>query len=314
MHAKAFVIQATAQLDEVIAEGLRRLLARAVNSRSLDAAALAPRAYAALQKYLLRDTPNAPPSELNQFLDDLHADDLCLIVACERGDDAAWRELIEKYQTMVRGVARSVSGSEDRAEELAQSIWAELHGLRARADGQPSGKLSYYSGRGSLGGWLQAVVRQLAIDAHRRESKLVQTETDADFDLLAHDVRDNGTAQSHGASHALPDPERAFAERESAEHAEEALARAISELNAEDRLLIKLYYFDELSLREAGAILGVHEATASRRLTRLHKGVRARVLTILIKDYGWSRQDATRWLIEASAHFEMNVEQLLAKE
>ena len=74
------------------------------------------------------------------------------------------------------------------ADDLAQSIWAELHGLKNRNDGRPAGKLSYYSGAGSLGGWLRAVVGQLAIDRHRREARLVQPEEDADLDRLTRDT------------------------------------------------------------------------------------------------------------------------------
>ncbi len=303
--------RATLHTSEIIAEGTRRLLARAADSRSLNVSDLAPRTNAALEKYLLRDVPDATPQQINEFFDTLHADDLCLIAACERVDEMAWRELIEKYGAMVRSVARTVSASEDKAEDLAQSIWAELHGLRVRADGTASGKISYYSGRGSLGGWLQAVVRQLAVDVYRKESKLVQTETDADFDTLA---RDNGKVSHMHASHSPPDPEQAFAERESAESLEESLTHAIGELNAEDRLLVKLYYFDQLSLREAGAILCVHEATASRRLARLHKDLRASVETMLIKDHGWSQREATHALANASAGLETNLESLLASE
>jgi RNA polymerase sigma-70 factor len=308
LHTKSFVSRTTSHTSELVAEGTRRILARAANSRALDVSALSKRTNAALQKYLLRDVPDAPPSQINEFFDALHADDLCLIAACEQGDDAAWRELIEKYGAMVRAVSRSVSPSEDKAEDLAQSIWSELHGLRLREDGKTHGKLGYYSGRGSLGGWLQAIVRQLAVDVHRKESKLVQTETDADFDSLA---RDNGNAAHSNSSRASLDPEQSFAAREIAETLEQSLARAINELTAEDRLLIKLYYFDKLSLREAGAFICVHEATASRRLTRLHKDLRARLEAILMKDCGWSQREASGALTSASADLEIDLESLL---
>jgi len=308
IHTKNYVSRTTSHTIELVAEATRRILARATDSRALNVAALSVRTNAALQKYLLRDAPDATTSQVNEFFDALHADDLCLIAACERGDEAAWRELIEKYGAMVRAVARGVSASEDKAEDLAQSIWAELHGLRLREDGKARGKLGYYSGRGSLGGWLQAIVRQLAVDAHRKESKLVQTETDSDFDTLA---RDNGNASHANILRSLPDPEQAFAERESSKTLEQAFAHAIDELAAEDRLLVKLYYFDQLSLREAGALLCVHEATASRRLTRLHKELRARVEAILTKEHGWSQREATRALKDASAHLEIDLESLL---
>jgi len=86
----------------------------------------------------------------------------------------------------------------------------------------------------------------------------------------------------------------------------------LSELDAEDRLLMKLYYFDGLRLREAGAVLGFHEATASRRLTRIHREVRARVETILMKEHGWTKMEATQSLAEVATHLQTEVEPILS--
>ena len=79
-------------------------------------------------------------------------------------------------------------------------------------------------------------------------------------------------------------------------------------------MLVKLYYFDGLRLREAGAVLGVHEATASRRLSRIHTEVRQRVESILMKERGWTREEMTRSLAEVSAHLETDVELMLTTE
>ncbi|HEV7844391.1 MAG TPA: sigma-70 family RNA polymerase sigma factor, partial [Pyrinomonadaceae bacterium] len=264
--------QRNAQTEKLLAEGTARLLARATDARALDADALLPRLRAALSKYLLAVEPDAPAAAVREFLDGLHADDLCLIVACERGDQSAWSDLVERFGATVRSAARQAAPNEDAAEDLAQSIWAELHGLRVREDGRPAGKIAYYSGRGSLGGWLRAVVGQLAIDQHRKSARLVQTEEDADFDRLARDSHHGD--EGFGLNASAPDPERALAENRAARDVEAALAEALGELGPVDRLLVKLYYFDGLRLREAGAVLGVHEATASRRLTRVHAEVR----------------------------------------
>jgi len=72
-----------------------------------------------------------------------------------------------------------------------------------------------------------------------------------------------------------------------------------------------LYYFDGLRLREAGAVLGVHEATASRRLTRIHGDVRQRVEAILMKEHGWTNAEAARSLSEVAAHLQTDVEPML---
>ncbi len=304
--------QTNAQTQRLVNEGAARLLARASDARGLDVEALASRVRAALDKYLLAHDADASAAAVGEFIDALHADDLCLVVACERGDQQAWGDLVAQYGVTVRSAARSASSNEDAAEDLAQSIWAELHGLRVRDDGRPSGKIAYYSGRGSLGGWLRAVVGQLAIDQHRKSSRLVQTELDTDFDRLA---RDSHQAEdSFSAAQAAPDPETALGEQRAAGDVEAALAKVLGELAPEDRLLVKLYYFDGLRLREAGAVLGVHEATASRRLTRIHGEVRERVETILMKEHGWTKGETARSLSEAALRLDSDLELMLTSE
>jgi RNA polymerase sigma-70 factor (ECF subfamily) len=306
------VSQTNAQTQRLVNEGTARLLARAADARGLDVEALAPRVRAALEKYLLAHDADAPAEAVSEFIAALHADDLCLVVACERGDQQAWGDLVAQYGVTVRSAARSASSNEDAAEDLAQSIWAELHGLRVREDGRPSGKIAYYSGRGSLGGWLRAVVGQLAIDQHRKSSRLVQTELDTDFDRLA---RDSHQAEdSFSAAQSAPDPETALGERRAAGDVEAALAKVLGGLAPEDRLLVKLYYFDGLRLREAGAVLGVHEATASRRLTRIHNEVRERVEAILMKEHGWTKVETARSLSEAALRLDSDLELMLASE
>lgn len=298
------------QIDQLILLGARRLLARATQHRGLNESVLADRLRASVAKYVLKASPAAPPADVNRFLDALHADDICLVSACERGDQSAWNDLVEGYGATVRSAARSASSNEEMADDLAQSIWAELHGLKARDDGRPAGKLSYYSGAGSLGGWLRAVVGQLAIDQHRRQARLIQPEEDADLDRMARDS--DADPEAFGMVQTSPNPEEALASERASADVEKALGLALADLDAEDRLLMKLYYFDGLRLREAGAVLGVHEATASRRLTRIHGEVRERVEGILMKEHGWTKTEATRSLAEIAAHLQTEVEPMLA--
>ena len=300
--------------EKLLRDGAAQILARAAEPRSLSPAMLLPRITATLEKYLLRDRPHASSPEIKEFLDALRADDLCLVIACECGDEAAWGDLMERYRATVLSAARSASAGESEAEELAQSVWAELYGLRReRAGSTQGGKLAYYSGCGSLGGWLRAVVGQLSVDRHRKSSRLVQTEEAADFDRMARESR--GDEDGFRTAPA-PDPEHALALKETTRALRAALQRAIKALPAEDRLLIKLYYFDGLRLREAGAVLGVHEATASRRLSRLHGEVRERVTKILVSEYGWTPQETTRAFAESAVtHLNADLGQALtAKE
>ncbi len=300
-----------AQIEKLFSQGAGRLLGRASDSRSLTSEALVPRIKAAVSKYLLKDDENASIEAISEFIERLQADDLCLIIACEQGNQEAWTDLVERFSPTVRSAARSASSNEEGAEDLTQSIWAELYGLRVREDGKPAGKLAYYSGRGSLAGWLRAVVGQLAVDQHRKQSRLVQTEEDSDFDRIIQDGREENEWSGHGG---VVNPELEISTKLAGAEMRKALAQSISGLSVEDRLLVKLYYFDGLKLREAGALLGVHEATASRRLTRIHVDLRGQVESTLIAEKGWSKQETERAFSDIGLHLEADIEPMLASE
>src|SRR5438552_7348256 len=149
---------------------------------------------------------------------------------------------------------------------------------------------------------------ELAIEQHRRQTKLVQAEEDSDLDRMA---RDDGDLDGAGAFQLSASPEELLTSNLASADVEKALGRALTELPDEDRLLMKLYYFDGLRLREAGAVLGVHEATASRRLTRIHGEVRQHVEAILMKEHGWTKAEAARSLSDVAAHLQTDVEPML---
>jgi RNA polymerase sigma-70 factor len=299
------------QVEKLLADGAKRLLAHVSDDYGVTQESLAVRIKTAVNKSLLKDDANAGLAAISDFIDKLQADDLCLIVACEHGNQKAWNDLVERFSPTVRSAARSASSNEEGAEDLAQSIWAELYGLRSREDGKPAGKLGYYSGRGSLAGWLRAVVAQLAIDHHRKQSRLVQTEDDADFDRIIGQGHDENDWSVRGRTF---NPEVETTQKLAGAEMQKALSSSIQQLSAEDRLLVKLYYFDGLRLREAGALLGVHEATASRRLTRIHTDLRRQVENILIDEKGWTKPETERAFCEIAVHLEADIEQLLAND
>ncbi|HKE56037.1 MAG TPA: sigma-70 family RNA polymerase sigma factor [Pyrinomonadaceae bacterium] len=297
------------EIEKIVTAGASRLLARASEDHALSIDSLSSRITAAVEKYLLRNDENTPATDISDFIDGMQADDFCLIVACERGDEKAWNELVVRFTATVRSAARSASANEDQAEDLAQSIWAELYGLRTRKDGSPASKLAYYSGRGSLAGWLRAVVSQLAVDTFRKQSRLVQTEEDSDLDRLVQEVPGDGQAVLPVG---IQNPEQVIVNRFAESDMREALQKSVAELPASDRLLVKLYYFDNLRLREAGAVLGVHEATASRRLNRIQGELRQRVSEILISERGWTKSETERSFAEVAQNLDADLETLLS--
>jgi RNA polymerase sigma-70 factor (ECF subfamily) len=232
-----------------------------------------------------------------------------LIVACERGNENAWEDLVKNFDSTVKSAARKITSNSEDADDLASSIWAELYGLRVDADGNKKSKLAYYSGRGSLAGWLRAVVSQLAIDQFRKQSKFVQIEEDREFDNLASEAAASG--DSHLGGH-NDNPEEAYSKGAAEADVSEALASAIAGLDAEERLILKLYYFDDLKLKDIAITFGYHEATASRKLTRLQSEIRKSVEKTLISKHGWAESEVKRHLSETAAELGMNLETMFA--
>lgn len=294
--------------QNTIDESVARLLSRAADSRRLEIADLRPRVSVALEKYLFRDNENASNAEIQTFIDELRADDMCLILACERGDETAWNDLVTNFDATVKSAARKISQNNEDAEDLASSIWAELYGLKHDKDGKLKTKLSYYSGRGSLGGWLRAVVSQLAIDGFRKQSKFVQIEENREFENLANESSEK-TENSHVVSHS-DNPEELLSEKRSMKDVSAALKDAIAGLEAEDKLILKLYYFDDLKLKDIGATLGFHEATASRKIVRVQTEIRKAVEKHLRQKYGWDENEVKRSLSETASKLGINMEKL----
>jgi RNA polymerase sigma-70 factor len=290
-----------------VEEATARLLTRAENSRRLEITDLYGRVSASVEKYVLHDDENISNAEIKEFIDALNADGLCLIIACERNDETAWNDLVTSYDATVKSAARKISANNEDAEDLASSIWAELYGLKEK-NGVRRSKLGYYSGRGSLAGWLRAVVSQLAVDEFRKQSKFVQIEETREFENLANESSENSN-NSKIVAHS-DNPEDVFSEKQTGKDVSAALRQAIARLEAEDKLIMKLYYFDDLKLKDIGAALGFHEATASRKLVRVQTEIRKSVEKILCAEYGWKQEEVKRYLSETASKLDLSIEKL----
>ncbi|MBS1793075.1 MAG: sigma-70 family RNA polymerase sigma factor [Acidobacteria bacterium] len=294
----------------IIEESIARLISRAANARGLGADELRPRIDKSLEKYLFRDNENVSAQDVKTFIDELRADDLCLVLACEKGDEAAWTELVATQDKTVKAAAWKISPRAEEADDLASSIWAELYGLKHDKDGNLKSKLSYYSGRGSLGGWLRAIVSQLAVDQFRKQSRLVQVEEAREFENLANESSERTENLAVLAHH--DNPEEIFDEKQLTRDVSRALNQAIAELDADDKLILKLYYYDELKLKEIAQMFGYHEATASRKVVRIQTEIRKSVERILKSRHGWSDGEVRKYLAETASKLGISLEKLVA--
>ena len=296
------------KLKSTIDESVVRLIARAEDSRGLTLEDIEPRVTRSVQKYLLKHNENAGHAEVMEFVDSLRADDLCIIIACEKGDETAWGDMVINFDSSVKSAAYKFAKNKEDAEDLAGSIWAELHGLKLDTEGKTKGKLSYYSGKGSLAGWLRAVTNQLAIDQFRKMKRIVQAEDDREFENLAQGSMDK--AENHSIVTATENPEEIFGAAEAEKNVVEALQESVALLEDEDRLIMKLYYFEGLKLKDIAATFGYHEATASRKIVRVQKHIRSGVERLLSEKHGWNEIEVKKYLTEIAENLGLNLEKL----
>jgi RNA polymerase sigma-70 factor (ECF subfamily) len=249
--------------------------------------------------------PTAQPQEADDLLASLHAEELVHALACEAGDERAWLDFESRFRAPLQSAARALTKDDGEAEELVQYVYGELYGIRLEGERRLS-KFAHYAGRGSLGGWLRAVVYQCFIDRKRLTSRFEQVEEVEEFDrlLLAAPSHSNGMLASPPAR---PDE---LEDRRLREATETALARALATADTRTRLLLQFYYFDDLTLREIGQMMGVHEATISRWLARAQKDVRRRTEEILARDFGLGRREVAECL-QLAARTEIDVRELL---
>ena len=211
-------------------------------------------------KYLRRDAGQA---EVLEILENLRVEELVLARACARGNEAAWEVFLNRYREKLYNAAHSIASEEAAARDLADSLYADLYGTRT-SDGRRVSKLESFTGRGSLEGWLRALLAQEYVNRYRRQQRLVSLEerTEAGVQFQVEE----------------PDPAQALDSR-----LEEATDQALASLAAEDKFILASYYLDGRTLADLARLLGVHESTVSRKLEKITASLRKSIHAGLIK-------------------------------
>ncbi len=230
------------------------------------------------------------------FLGGLRVRDLALAAACAEGSEAAWTVFFEEQRGPLRAAGRAMAG--DRGEELASALFGELYEAR-------QAKLGSYGGRSTLAGWLRAVLYQAYVDRLRSEKRFVALE----------DPPRAGGEESAPPPELPARPAPDLAEQSQyAGMARSALDRALAALPPRQKLLLDFYYFHGLTLREAAALVKVHEATASRELERARGSLKKLLTEILRKDYRLGEREVRECLYTAvEAGWEWGARQAVSK-
>lgn len=167
------------------------------------------------------------------------ADDTGLIARAQRGDMAAYEEIVQRYQQIAFRTAYVVSGSTADAEDAAQDgfvkAYRALGRFRLGAEFRP---------------WLLRIVANEARNRVRSSGRRQQLQL-----RLAESFRPGDAAPSPEAVAVAADERR-------------RLLGAVNSMPEDDRQVIACRYFLELSGEETAVALGVPVGTVKSRLSR----------------------------------------------
>ena len=159
------------------------------------------------------------------------------VARAQKGDAAAFEQLVVTYRDQVFRLALRMCGNEADADEVAQdaflSAWKSLPNFR---------------GDSRFSTWLYQLTSHAAIDLLRRQKRRPETE-----DLAAVSAADSA-----------PSPQQQAERTETCQ----AVRAAVLALPAEQRQVVVLRYMEELSYEEISAALKLPPGTVKSRLNR----------------------------------------------
>jgi RNA polymerase sigma-70 factor (ECF subfamily) len=189
-------------------------------------------------------------------------DDDALIVRCRSGEQAAFRELVERYQSRVYGIAVGMVHSPEDAMDITQEVFIRVHQHLRRFKGSSS----FYT-------WLYRIVFNLCIDHLRREAKSNQT-VDYD-DALDHDFGEE-------ASDLLPstwdmNPAKALDRKELAE----MIGSALTTLSPNHRAVLLMREVEGLSYSQMAEVMQCNKGTIMSRLFHARRRMQDALMALM---------------------------------
>lgn len=164
-----------------------------------------------------------------------------LMTAVAAGDEPALRRLMERHLARVLALAQRVLGDADEADDVAQEaftrVWRNAHSFDGR--------------RARFSTWLYRIAFNLCLDRRRGQGRQWQP--------LDEELPDGG-----------PGP----GEIEERRQSRALLAGALVRLPVRHRAALALHYLQELSAREAGAVMGLGEKAFESLVLRARRALR----------------------------------------
>ena len=182
-------------------------------------------------------------------------DDTMLVREAQRGNRAAFEELVRNYDGAVLRLAIHLTGSQTDAQDVYQEAFLKAY----KSIGNFRFECSFYT-------WIYRIVTNICLDHIRKknvrkeDSPIATDQSGDEFDVLSQ-VPDGRAAAN---------PERDLMARELGSR----INRALEKLTPRERMVFELKHYQGLKLRTVGEILNTTEETAKNTLFRATQKLR----------------------------------------
>lgn len=157
-------------------------------------------------------------------------------------DVNAYASLVEKHKSMVFTIALKIVRNREDAEEIAQDVFVKAYQ-----------SLATFKKESKFSTWLYRIVYNAAISKTRKKN--LET-TNINYDIVENYSEDD-----------INDNLNRLEENEQ----KKIVNTVLKKLNAEDHLLVTLYYFEEKSVEEISEIANISQSNVKVKLFRTRK-------------------------------------------
>lgn len=174
------------------------------------------------------------------------ASDRELVSKAQRGDTAAFEELVCRYDRKVLSIARSFTRDPDEANDIYQEVFLRVY--------RALGKFEFES---EFSTWLHRIAMNVCLDHKRAAGRATRESIE---DIPERELRESPANPNSGSRAASP--ESLAHDGEIRRHVEAALET----LSPQERLVFTLKHFEDLKLREIAVMMECTEGTVKRYL------------------------------------------------
>ena len=174
--------------------------------------------------------------------------DIRLMLRVRDDDEAAFAELVERFQNRLVGVMHHLVGNADEAEDLAQEVFLRVYRTRKK-----------YTPKAKFSTWLFTIANNLALNALRDRQRRP---------VLPLEVRDSGPLGPRPAetlAHTRDEPPTHNLQQQ---ELADVIRRALDGLNERQRMAIVLNKFEDMNYADIAEVMGLTTKAVKSLLSR----------------------------------------------